>query len=152
MDSEGKRYEFIRQKVGLSKKDFAESLGLSMSMGFKIASGLLKPSRNLLNRHAGTYDVNLHWFLSGEGSSDLENDTVEIKQLDQKVATRYGIDVWSYIDRQYSQVPHSFIASFEGIDKMVSIQDRMRNYLLEQSNEDSLLPVPVKRDRELWLF
>jgi hypothetical protein len=30
MDSGGKRYEFIWEKTGLSKRDFAESLGLSM--------------------------------------------------------------------------------------------------------------------------
>lgn len=66
MDSEGKRYEFIWEKAGLSKKDFAESLGLSMSTGSQITSGLLKSSQSLLNPFAETYSVNLHWFLTGD--------------------------------------------------------------------------------------
>lgn len=57
MNNEGKRYDFIREKVGLSKKDFAESLGLSMSMGSQISSGLVKPSRSLLDRLADAYNV-----------------------------------------------------------------------------------------------
>jgi transcriptional regulator with XRE-family HTH domain len=152
MRNETEKYNFIQQTSGLTAKAFTESVGLSKAMGSQISRGLLKPSGAVRERLSQVCRIDLHWFLIGEGSSGLESDTVEIKQLDRKVATGYGIDVWSYIDRQYSQVLHSFIVSFEGIDKMVSIKDRMRNYLLEQSNEDSLLPVPVKREWELWLF
>jgi transcriptional regulator with XRE-family HTH domain len=89
MDSEGKRYKFIRGKIGLSKKDFAESFGLSMSMGSQIASSLIKPSRSLLNSLANTYNVNLHWFLTGKGPSGLESGAVDIELLEQEAAGRW---------------------------------------------------------------
>jgi transcriptional regulator with XRE-family HTH domain len=149
MRNETGRYNFIQQTSGLTAKAFAESLGLSKAMGYQISRGLLKPSRAVLEKFPQkTYHINLHWFLIGEGSFGLESDTLEIERLAQEAAAGYGIDVRNYTDRWYFQVPRSLIASFEGIDKMVSIQDWMRNYLLEQSNEDGLLPVPVKIKRE----
>jgi phage repressor protein C with HTH and peptisase S24 domain len=112
MGTEGERYEFIREKIGLSKKDFAESLGLSMSMGSQIASGIVRPSRNLLDRLTATYNVNLHWFLTGKGPSGLDPDTVEIELLDQKAAAGLGREVEDYAGRRTFQVPQSFIAPY----------------------------------------
>jgi hypothetical protein len=37
MAGEAERYNFIREKSGLSKKDFSKSLGLSASMNCQIA-------------------------------------------------------------------------------------------------------------------
>jgi SOS-response transcriptional repressor LexA len=110
MDTEGKRYEFIREKVGLSKKDFAESLSLSMSMGSQISSGLLKPSRILLDRLADVYNVNLHWFLTGKGPSGLDPDTVEIELLEQEAAAGLGREIEDYADKRLFQIPRSLIA------------------------------------------
>jgi transcriptional regulator with XRE-family HTH domain len=78
MENETERYNFIRQNSGLTAKAFAERLGLSKAMGCQISRGLLKPSGIVLERLFQTYHVNLHWFLTGEGSSGLEGDTVEI--------------------------------------------------------------------------
>jgi transcriptional regulator with XRE-family HTH domain len=103
MDSEGKRYEFIREKTGLSKKDFAESLGLSMSMGSQIASNLIKPSRNLLNSLANTYNINLHWFLTGKGPSGLKSDTVDIELLEQEAAAGHGREAENYPEKRFSR-------------------------------------------------
>ncbi|AEF86139.1 putative peptidase, S24 family [Treponema primitia ZAS-2] len=111
MDNEGKRYDFIRGKVGLSKKDFAKSLGLSMSMGSQISSGLLKPSRSLLDRLAEVYNVNLHWFLTGNGPSGLDPDTVEIELLDQEAAAGHGRAVEEYPQKRVFQIPRNLIGS-----------------------------------------
>jgi SOS-response transcriptional repressor LexA len=110
MENEAKRYNFIREKSGRSKKDFAESLGLSMSMGFQVSTGRLKPSRELMDKLSSLYQVNLHWFLTGKGPSDLESDTVEIELLDQEAAAGHGRDVEDYPERRYFQVPASLIA------------------------------------------
>jgi SOS-response transcriptional repressor LexA len=110
METEAKRYNFIREKSGLSKKDFAESLGLSMSMGFQVSTGRLKPSRELMDKLSSLYQVNLHWFLTGNGPSGLESDTVEIELLDQEAAAGRGRDVEDYPERRYFQVPVSLIA------------------------------------------
>jgi SOS-response transcriptional repressor LexA len=110
MTSEAKRYIFIREKSGLSKKDFAESLGLSVSMNWQIATGRLKFPRNLLTRLADTYKVNLHWFLTGNGPSGPESETVEIELLDQEAAAGHGREAEDNAGRGLFQVPRSLIA------------------------------------------
>jgi SOS-response transcriptional repressor LexA len=110
MAGEAERYSFIREKTGLSKKDFAESLGLSASMNWQIAAGRLKLPRDLLDRLAQVHNVNLHWFLTGKGPSGLDPDTVEIELLDQEAAAGQGRNVEDYPERRYFQVPRSLIA------------------------------------------
>jgi len=84
MAGEEKRYNFIREKSGLSKKDFAASLGLSLSMSYQISSGRIKPPRELLERLSSKYNVNLHWFLTGNGFSGLDEDYAEIELMNRK--------------------------------------------------------------------
>jgi SOS-response transcriptional repressor LexA len=110
MVSETERYNFIQEKSGLSKKDFAESLGMSKAHGFRVAVGQLKPSREVLERLSKIYHVDLNWFLTGEGSSGLDPDTVEIELLEQEAAAGHGRDVEDYPDRCAFQVPRSLIA------------------------------------------
>jgi SOS-response transcriptional repressor LexA len=112
MAGEAERYNFIREKSGLSKKDFAESLGLSVSMNWQIASGRVKLPRGLLDKLADTHDVNLHWFLTGKGPSGLEKDTVEIELLDQEAAAGYGRNVEDYPERRVFRIPGSLIAPY----------------------------------------
>jgi SOS-response transcriptional repressor LexA len=111
MAGEAERYNIIREKSGLSKKDFAESLGLSVSMNWQIATGRLKFPRNLLNRLADTYHVNLHWFLTGKGPSGLKSNTVEIELLEQETAAGHGREAEDYAEKQLFQIPRSLIAS-----------------------------------------
>jgi phage repressor protein C with HTH and peptisase S24 domain len=110
MAGEAERYNIIREKSGLSKKDFAESLGLSVSMNWQIATGRLRFPRNLLTRLADTYNVNLHWFLTGNGSSGLESDTVEIELLDQEAAAGHGREAEDYAEKRLFQIPRSLLA------------------------------------------
>ena len=86
METEADRYNIVQQGSGLSKKGFAESLGISKAMGYQIATGLLKPSREVMEALCQIYNVNLHWFLTGEGSPCIEDDTVRIELLDQEAA------------------------------------------------------------------
>ena len=112
MTKDAQRYNLILEKSGLSKKDFAESLGLSLSMNYQISSGRLKPPRDLLERLSAVYNVNLHWFLTGEGSLGIEEDTILIELLDQEVAAGLGKEVEDYIERRTFQVPRSLIAPY----------------------------------------
>jgi SOS-response transcriptional repressor LexA len=109
MTGEAERYTFIREKSGLSKKDFAESLGLSVSMNWQIAAGRLKFPRNLLGRLADTYNVNLHWFLTGKGPSGLESGAVEIELLDQETAAGHGREAEDYPEKCLFQIPRSLL-------------------------------------------
>ena len=109
MTGETKRFNFIREKSGLSKKDFADSLGLSLSMAYQISTGRIKLPRELLECLSSTYNVNLHWFLTGSGPSGLDQDTVEIELYEQEAAAGYGREIEECIEYQYFQVPYSLI-------------------------------------------
>jgi SOS-response transcriptional repressor LexA len=120
MGNETERYNFIRQKSGLTAKAFAESLGLSKAMGYQISRGLLKPSRAVLEKLSQAYHVNLHWFLTGDGSSGLESDMVEIELLEQQAAAGHGVDVENCTGSRCFQVPHSFIAPYQ-LDRLLAV-------------------------------
>jgi SOS-response transcriptional repressor LexA len=79
-------------------------------MNYQISSGRLKLPRDLLDRLAQVYNVNLHWFLTGKGPSGLDPDTVEIELLDQEAAAGRGREVEDYAEKHIFQVPRSLIA------------------------------------------
>ena len=112
MGSEAERYGFIREQSGLSKKDFAESLGLSMAMGFQISTGRIRPSREVMERLSSVYNVNLHWFITGEGSPGYNPDTVEIELLDQEAAAGRGREVADRLEKRGFQVPLSLVSAY----------------------------------------
>jgi len=109
MAGETERYNQIREKKGLSKKDFAESLGLSFSMNYQISSGRIKLPRELLEKLSQVHNVNLHWFLTGQGQSGLESDTTEIELLDQEAAAGQGREIGGYIEKQYIPILYDFL-------------------------------------------
>ena len=90
MKTEGDRFNFIQEQSGLSKKDFAESLGLSKSHGYHISKGETRASRDVLERLSKLYKVNLNWFISGEGESGRSEETAGIVLLDQEAAAGQG--------------------------------------------------------------
>jgi repressor LexA len=112
MAGETERYNFIREKSGLSKKDFAASLGLSFSMNYQISSGRLKLPRDLLDRLAAVHSVNLHWFITGEGSPGIGEDTVEIELFDQEAAAGRGREIETYIEKHYIPVLYDFLRPY----------------------------------------
>ncbi|MDR0472378.1 MAG: transcriptional regulator [Treponema sp.] len=109
MLGETKRFNFIREKSGLSKKDFAGSLGLSFSMNYQICSGRLKLPRDLLERLASVHNVNLHWFITGEGNPGIGENTVEIELFEQEAAAGSGREIEDYIEKQYIPVIYDFL-------------------------------------------
>jgi SOS-response transcriptional repressor LexA len=113
METEADRYNIIHQTSGLSKKDFAESLGISKAMGYQISTGLLKPSREVMEALGRIYNVNLHWFLTGIGSSGYAPGTVEIELLDQEAAAGQGREVADYLEKSTFQVPYTLIAPYK---------------------------------------
>jgi SOS-response transcriptional repressor LexA len=120
METEADRYNIMQQGSGLSKKDFAESIGLSKAMGYQISTGLLKPSREAMEALRQTYNVNLHWFLTGIGSSGYDPDTVEIELLEQEAAAGQGREVEDHPEKRTFQVPRSLIAPYRP-DKLQAV-------------------------------
>ena len=116
MENEANRYNFIQQASGLSKKDFAESLGISKALGYQISTGMLKPSREVMENLSKIYNVNLHWFLTGRGNSGASREgtcydpeTAEIVLYDQEAAAGRGREAEDNPEKRFFNVPYSFI-------------------------------------------
>ena len=109
MKNEAERYKFILEKSGLSKTDFAESIGISRSHSHHIEKGMQKPSRDVLERLSTIYNVNLNWLIYGKGQSGIEAETVEIELYDQEVAAGQGRDIQDYIEKQYIPILYDFL-------------------------------------------
>lgn len=109
MRNEAERYQFVLEKSGLSKTAFAESIGISRSHNYHLEKGTQKPPRDVLERLASVYNVNLNWLIHGQGPSGLENNTVEIELLDQEAAAGQGREIADYIERQYIPILYDFL-------------------------------------------
>lgn len=109
MADQAERYKLVLSRSGLSKKDFAESLGLSLSMSYQIASGRLKLPRDLLERLSARHGVNLHWFITGDGSPGIGDDTAIIELYEQEAAAGPGREVEDFIPQSSFIIPLSLI-------------------------------------------
>jgi phage repressor protein C with HTH and peptisase S24 domain len=109
MENEADRYNLIQQASGLSKKDFAESLGVSKAIGYQISTGIIKPSREVLDTLSKAYNVNLQWFITGRGFSNYEPNFAEIELYNQEAAAGQGRDIQEYIEKQYIPVLYDFL-------------------------------------------
>jgi SOS-response transcriptional repressor LexA len=83
-----------------------------MNMGFQISTGRIRPSREVMERLSSVYNVNLHWFITGEGSPGYNPDTVEIELLEQEAAAGHGRDAVDYPEKRTFQVPLSLISPY----------------------------------------
>ena len=61
------RFVIIRNQTGLNVKNFASTLDMAPTTVSSIESGTREPSKDVLIKLAATYNVNLHWMLTGEG-------------------------------------------------------------------------------------
>jgi phage repressor protein C with HTH and peptisase S24 domain len=109
MKTEAARYKFVLEKSGLSKTAFAESIGISRSHNYHLERGTQKPPREVLERLASVYNVNLNWLIHGRGQSGLDADTVEIELLDQEAAAGQGREIEDYIEKQYVPILYDFL-------------------------------------------
>ena len=109
MLNEAERYKFILEKSGISKSAFAESIGISRSHNYHLERGTQKPPREVLERLATIYNVNLNWLIHGKGPSGLDLDTVEIELYDQQAAAGQGREIEDYIEKRFIPVIHDFL-------------------------------------------
>jgi len=112
METEANRYNYVQQGSGLSKKDFAESLGISKAMGYQISIGLLRPSREVMEALTRNYNVNLHWFITGRGSSNYDPDTAEIELYEQEAAAGRGREIEDHPEKSHFNIPFSLIRPY----------------------------------------
>ncbi|MFP3043373.1 helix-turn-helix domain-containing protein [Treponema primitia] len=138
MRTEAERYKFILEKSGLSKSAFAASIGISRSHSYHLERGTQKPPREVLEQLAALYNVNLNWLIHGKGPSGLENDTVEIKLLEQEAAAGHGVDVPDYTEKQYFQIPRSLIGSHHP-DRLLAVHVAGDSMIGEHINDGDIV-------------
>jgi phage repressor protein C with HTH and peptisase S24 domain len=112
MEIEAERYSFIQKSSGLSKSDFAASLGLSRAYGYQVATGKAAAPRQALKRLALDYHVNLNWYMYGQGEP-FASEEAAIDLLEQEAAAGQGREIEEYINKQTLRLPYSLIAPYK---------------------------------------
>jgi phage repressor protein C with HTH and peptisase S24 domain len=138
MKTEAERYRFILEKSGLSKSSFAASIGVSRSHSYHFERGTQKPSREVLERLAAVYQVNLNWLIYGQGPSGLDAATGEVELLDQEASAGHGREVEDYAERGYFQVPRSLIAPHRP-DRLMAVHVSGDSMIEEHINEGDIV-------------
>jgi len=109
LKSEIERFLYICKQSGLTQAAFGSSLGLSKSQVSHIISGRTKPSREVLDKLIQKYDVNLNWFLSGQGYPQEKEETAFIELIDQEAAAGNGTYIEDYAETSSIPVPYVLI-------------------------------------------
>ncbi|MDR3140021.1 MAG: LexA family transcriptional regulator [Treponema sp.] len=112
MKTEAEKYAYIQERSGLSKKEFALSLGLSKEQGSMLSRGKYKPSREVLIRLAQVYNIDLTWFIANSASSEGDTSMVSIELIDQAAAAGPGLEIEEYANRRLIPVPQCLIAPY----------------------------------------
>ena len=113
------RYGQVRQKSALTRKSFAESLGIHPVVSGDIELGKREPSREVLVRLAEVYGVDINWLLTGRaaaaGACPDESGgpaLVQIALYDQEAAAGRGAEVHQEAAAFSLPVPLSLIAPY----------------------------------------
>lgn len=113
------RFAEVRAGSGLSKRAFAESLGIHPMVAGDIELGKRDPSREVLIRLARTYGVDITWLLTGQRialspASQNARATVPVRLISQEAAAGRGIEIDDYAESAEVQVPPAFISPYRG--------------------------------------
>ncbi len=93
-DSVASRYASIRYRAQMSKKDFAESLGIHPVVSGDIELGKRDPSRDVLVRLARVYNIDINWLLTGHGAgAGNDRNIVQISFVRQEAAAGRGVEI-----------------------------------------------------------
>jgi transcriptional regulator with XRE-family HTH domain len=109
-DGEARRFVEVMEKAGFSQQEFAVSLGLSKAHVSNIIKGKRRPSRDVLEKLARLYGVDINTFLFGKGQP--EEGTAHIELFHQEAAAGQGVEIDNYAARTYIAVPASFIVPY----------------------------------------
>lgn len=162
-----RRFANVRSRSGLSRKDFAASLGIHPVVAGDIELGKREPSREVLVRLVQAWGVDISWLLTGipagaagvagaSGSatngdggravpefstrSPSGEGMVEINFVNQAAAAGRGVEIDDYAEVQSLSLPRSFIAP-----------KRPERVLALRVRGDSMIGVGID-DRDLVFF
>ena len=153
-ESVASRYAAIRFKSRLSKKAFAESLGIHPVVSGDIELGKRDPSRDVLVRLVKAYGIDINWLLTGQGAvrdpdgRDGENGDANVVHIDfvrQEAAAGRGVNIEENPEVTSLPVLRSLIAPYRS-EKVQAVEvrgDSMTGIGLD--DRDIVLFVPEAR-------
>jgi len=154
-DSVASRYASIRFKSRLSKKAFAESLGIHPVVSGDIELGKRDPSRDVLVRLVKAYGIDINWLLTGQGAvpergdgrdgGDGDGKVVHIDFVRQEAAAGRGVNIEENPEVTSLPVLRSLIAPYRS-EKVQAVEvrgDSMTGIGLD--DRDIVLFVPEAR-------
>lgn len=154
METLASRYASIRTASGLSKKAFAESLGIHPVVSGDIELGKREPSRDVLVRLAHIYKTDISWLLTGKAVSIQEEpqdpslDHVYIDLYEQEVAAGRGAQINEYAPISRIPIPASLIAPWKS-DKVKALEVRGDSMIgIGLNDQDIVLFAPGQTEGE----
>ena len=108
-ESEVERFLYICRQSGLSQIAFGASLGLSKSQVSHIINKRTKPSREVLDKLAIEYGVNLTWFITGQGNPKEGQEIAFVELINQEAAAGKGVFIEELAETNIIPVPHTLI-------------------------------------------
>jgi transcriptional regulator with XRE-family HTH domain len=70
----GKRLKTLRKTLGITQKELARTLGVSEMTIRRYEANRFQPDAEVLSKLAKTYNINLHWLLTGEGEMFIKRE------------------------------------------------------------------------------
>ena len=97
------RIKLLRQKIGVSQKDFSKTIFLSHSFYSNMERGTRKPNERICELICNKYNVNKEWLTTGKG--DMFSKPPPDVELEQLVEMIKGLDPLfkEYITQQIKQ-------------------------------------------------
>lgn len=74
------RFSMVREKLGFSQKDLADSLGIQKSVVSEIESGKRELSKNVMIALMNKFNVSTDWLLTGEGEM-FRGETKDVEYM-----------------------------------------------------------------------
>jgi len=97
----------------MTQSEFAESLGISQGYSSQIETEVREAGREVLEKLASLYHININWFLYGKDSSESVDESddfnVFIPLIQQEAAAGRGAEIEEYPEVDRVAVPRSLI-------------------------------------------
>ena len=128
LDTIAGRTRHFRKKMGLSQRELAQQINVSITSLCEIENSKHKPNCDFLEGISRVFNVNLYWLLFGAGEMILDPGELLIKQLPRFQSNPRDIGTFLRYFRESAIVHHSVLAFFltllfkekESIEKEIS--------------------------------
>jgi transcriptional regulator with XRE-family HTH domain len=106
------RAKYFRKKLGLTQKELAQHIDVSMSSICEIENGKHKPSCDYLQGAAKVFNLNLYWLLFGDGEMQLDPVLPGINKKPRFQSNSRDIKRFLHYFHESAIVQHSVLAYF----------------------------------------